>query len=37
MNFSRLARNFSFEYNQIKRNQIKNLSFTYRISFFYLI
>lgn len=34
MNFSRLAGNFSFEFNQIKLNQIKNFNFIYRIRYF---
>lgn len=35
MNFTRLAWNFSFEFNQIKLNQIKNFNFIYRIRYFF--
>lgn len=34
MNFSRLTRNFSFEFNQIKLSHIENLNFTFRIRCF---
>lgn len=37
MNFSRLAGNFSFEFNQIKLNQIKNFNFIYRIRYFFRV
>lgn len=35
MSFSRLTRNFSFAFNQIKLSQIKNLSLTFRVRCFF--
>lgn len=34
MNFSKLTRKFSFEFNHIKLSQVEILNFTYRIRFF---